>query len=237
MQEEIEAAVAFLARVVRHNSALTEEQLEALQEKLRQILGNRFRDHWFPEKPSRGQAYRCIRINENEPREPVLEQAAWQCGLAYDELCLPVELTVWVDPQEVCCRYGERRSSYCILASFKNGNSENYVEQFNLEELEQQSGKRSKQTSLDLINSKRRMGTPRGCRSMGLLHLGSSIMHSSARGSPNFGLSTPQPPSPTHLGGKAPRAPQSGDTFWNLGATQGQKPDKYHWVNKALVKA
>jgi protein Tob/BTG len=31
---------------------------------------------------------------------------------------LPVELTLWVDPKEVCCRFGESKGSYCTLASF-----------------------------------------------------------------------------------------------------------------------
>lgn len=144
MKEEIDVAVSFLIRVIAKNSCLERSQLEALRERLKFILVDRFRDHWFPEKPSRGQAYRCIRINDMEPREPVLERASRQCSLAYEELCLPAELTLWVDPEEVCCRFGERRNnSYCILATFKGGRRDNYVDQINIDELKP--AERSKQ--------------------------------------------------------------------------------------------
>jgi len=60
--------------------------------------------HWFPTNPNRGQAYRCIRLNGNSCADPIISQAAFKVGLKYSELKLPVELTLWVDPQEVSCR-------------------------------------------------------------------------------------------------------------------------------------
>lgn len=221
MKDEIDAAVAFLVRVIARNSSLDRVQVDALGERLRCVLTERFRDHWFPERPSRGQAYRCIRINETEPREPVLEQASRRCGLGYDDLCLPAELTMWVDPEEVGCRFGERRGVYYVLASFKGGRKENFVDQINIDELEQRSGDRPKQ-SLQEIGSGRKRGVGSG----------------SARPSP-WGVGTLK--GPTSF--SPPQFLSRGGTMWNLSAglppttTPGQKPDKYHWVNKALVKA
>lgn len=54
--------------------------------------------------PAKGQGYRCIRVNGLNPVDCTLEQAASKCGLNYSDLRLPAELTVWVDPSEVCYR-------------------------------------------------------------------------------------------------------------------------------------
>jgi len=84
--------------------SIEKEQLEVFKERLAELLSERFQDHWFPDKPSRGQGYRCIRLNESDRKDPVIDRAATQCGLAYEQLHLPTELTIWVDPKEVCCR-------------------------------------------------------------------------------------------------------------------------------------
>ncbi|KAK9881421.1 hypothetical protein WA026_016309 [Henosepilachna vigintioctopunctata] len=77
-----------------------------------------FEKHWFPDLPTKGQGYRCIRINGFSPTDLCLELAASKCGLRYTDLRLPTELTVWVDPSEVCYRLGESEGSYCTLAKF-----------------------------------------------------------------------------------------------------------------------
>ncbi|KFM60104.1 hypothetical protein X975_24048, partial [Stegodyphus mimosarum] len=138
MKEEVYAAVNFLTRLVRTNENLSADQVEVFQRSLGSILMDKFKGHWFPEKPCKGQAYRCIRVNGRERRDPVLEQAAEMCGLQYENLKLPVELTVWVDPLEVCCRFGEDDGSYCTVASFKD-NKENLNDNLNIEDLDLQS--------------------------------------------------------------------------------------------------
>ena len=76
------------------------------------------------------------RVNKNTRREPVIEKAAKASGLSYKELNLPVELTVWIDPEEVCCRFGENKGSYCVVASFKGDDKENRVDNFDFSEME-----------------------------------------------------------------------------------------------------
>ncbi|RWS29603.1 maternal B9.10 protein-like protein [Leptotrombidium deliense] len=145
MKDEIVAAVSFLTRLIEKNTALTEEKLNQFKLKLTELLTEKYKNHWFPEKPSRGQAYRCIRFNENDRRDKTLEFACSSIGIKYEDLKLPVELTLWVDPEEVTCRFGEHKGSYCVVASFRDGNKENYIDTINIDEMEQKSLERAKQ--------------------------------------------------------------------------------------------
>ena len=104
MHDEIQAAVAFLSKIVERSHNLSNEQLETFTKELVAILGKRFENHWHGDRPTKGQAYRCLRVHESEPRDPVLLQAANTTGVRYEDLQLPSELTVWVDPREVSCR-------------------------------------------------------------------------------------------------------------------------------------
>ncbi|ELK24030.1 PREDICTED: protein BTG2 [Myotis davidii] len=73
-----------------------------------------YKHHWFPEKPSKGSGYRCIRINHK--MDPIISKVASQIGLSQPQLhrLLPRELTLWVDPYEVSYRIGED-GSICVL--------------------------------------------------------------------------------------------------------------------------
>lgn len=146
MKDEISAAADFLTRLIsRQNDHLTEDQVREFRDHLGLVLHRKFANHWFPDKPSRGQAFRCIRVNENIRRDSILETVCHEIGLPFADLCMPAELTLWIDPEEVACRFGEHKGSYCIVAQFKDGNKENYVDQINVDELEQKSAERSKQ--------------------------------------------------------------------------------------------
>lgn len=194
MIQEIEAAVNFLTRLIGKNAdpggskltksnspsnnnavVLTDEQIQEFSRKLITVLQTRFRNHWFPERPTRGQAYRCIRINENCSLDTAIATACHDACIAYESLHLPVELTLWIDPNEVTCRFvdlslplllcsllmsnahfaydrfGEHKGSYCIVAKLSDGRQENYVNSINIEELEQQSLEHSKQVSVTAI--------------------------------------------------------------------------------------
>lgn len=43
-------------------------------------------------------------MNRVRLQDPVLQQACKQSSVRYEELGLPQEMTVWVDPGEVSCR-------------------------------------------------------------------------------------------------------------------------------------
>jgi len=125
MRDEIAAAVVFITRIVKKNGSLSQDQVENFSNKLTALLLEKFTDHWYQEKPLKGQGYRCIRVNSCGTCDPVLLQAAGETGLKYSDLKLPLEMTLWVDPNEVCCRFGENRGSYCTIASIRDGKLSN----------------------------------------------------------------------------------------------------------------
>jgi len=150
MKDEVAAAVEFLTRLVSvKNDKIPGDKVTAFRDRLSQVLLSKFKNHWFPDRPSRGQAFRCIRVNENIRRDSTLETVCRDIGINYNDLALPIEITLWIDPGEVTCRFGERKGSFCVIASFKDGNKENYVDQIDVEELEQKSLEQSRNASFD----------------------------------------------------------------------------------------
>ncbi|KAI4579306.1 hypothetical protein MJT46_000674 [Ovis ammon polii x Ovis aries] len=119
MKNEIAAVVFFFTRLVRKHDKLKKEAVERFAEKLTLILQEKYKNHWYPEKPSKGQAYRCIRVNKFQRVDPDVLKACENSCILYSDLGLPKELTLWVDPCEVCCRYGEKNNAF-IVASFEN---------------------------------------------------------------------------------------------------------------------
>src|SRR5438067_94490 len=107
MKDEVAAAVEFLTRLVSvKNDKIPAEKVTAFRDRLSQVLLNKFKNHWFPDRPSRGQAFRCIRVNENIRRDSTLETVCRDIGINYNDLALPIEITLWIDPGEVTCRFG-----------------------------------------------------------------------------------------------------------------------------------
>ena len=104
MKDEISAAVDFLSKLVGKNQSLPREKVNEFRVTLTRVLDHKFKNHWFPDKPSKGQAYRCIRVNENTRRDPTLELVCQEIGIKYSDLMIPIELTLWIDPEEVACR-------------------------------------------------------------------------------------------------------------------------------------
>ncbi|XP_059819055.1 protein BTG3-like [Hypanus sabinus] len=114
MKEEIGAGVVFLTNLVKRRSCLGREKIEEFAEKLAGVLQHSYQGHWYPANPSKGQAYRCIRINGSQRRDPVLLLACQECNVDYSQLQLPQEITLWIDPQEVWCRSGERSQPFTV---------------------------------------------------------------------------------------------------------------------------
>ncbi|KAM6984337.1 LOW QUALITY PROTEIN: protein BTG3 [Tautogolabrus adspersus] len=123
MRREIAAVVFFLKRLVKRGEKLEAEKVELFVERLAVALQEKLKGHWYPENPSKGQAYRCIRVNRLHRQDPELLRACHESGVQYRDLGLPHELTLWVDPGEVCCRYGEQNHFFSV-ASFSNDDKE-----------------------------------------------------------------------------------------------------------------
>lgn len=117
MRLEVHSAADFLMNLLRVKQAknsLPENQLQKFKGSLQSLLVLRFRSHWYPEVPTKGSGYRCIRINGK--MDPIVEEAGKEVGLPPRTLrkMLPTELTLWIDPEEVSYRIGEN-GSICVL--------------------------------------------------------------------------------------------------------------------------
>ncbi|KAM3922511.1 protein BTG4 [Leptodactylus fuscus] len=123
MKEEIAATVVFITMLVKKQRKLSKQKIEKFAAKLTTILFARYKMHWYTENPSKGQAFRCIRINKCQSVDSVLEQACAESDVEFEDLGLPKEMTIWVDPFEVCCRYGEKNSPFTIASFMDQGDS------------------------------------------------------------------------------------------------------------------
>ncbi|XP_006834027.1 PREDICTED: protein BTG4 [Chrysochloris asiatica] len=119
MRDEIATTVFFIKRLAKKHEKLSKQEIQDFAEKLMIILFETYRNHWHSDCPSKGQAFRCIRINSYQNKDPILERACAESNVDFSHLGLPKEMTIWVDPFEVCCRYGEKSQPFTI-ASFKN---------------------------------------------------------------------------------------------------------------------
>uniref|UniRef100_A0A673G2V0 B-cell translocation gene 4 n=1 Tax=Sinocyclocheilus rhinocerous TaxID=307959 RepID=A0A673G2V0_9TELE len=68
MKEEIAATVFFIARLAKEKFAV----------ELTSVLFENYKSHWYPENPTKGQAFRCLRMNKAQTRDPVIERACRQ---------------------------------------------------------------------------------------------------------------------------------------------------------------
>uniref|UniRef100_A0A7G3AB77 Putative anti-proliferation factor btg1/tob n=1 Tax=Lutzomyia longipalpis TaxID=7200 RepID=A0A7G3AB77_LUTLO len=125
MRVEVHSAAQFLMNLLRvkQNKTLPENQLENFKGSLEDLLLIRYRSHWYPEVPTKGSGFRCIRINGK--MDPIIEQAAVNVGLHPRTLktMLPQELTLWIDPDGVSYRIGENGSICCLYEATSDARS------------------------------------------------------------------------------------------------------------------
>lgn len=120
MRQEIVSAVSFLSTFLKNRNGLPTEAVNRFRRCLCGVLAARYAEHWFPERPCKGSAFRCIRIVKRR-MDPVVLQAAVEAGVAESRLqeLLPSELTLWVDPNDVSYRFGEEGSIGVLLDGSK----------------------------------------------------------------------------------------------------------------------
>jgi len=137
MLVEVLCAVDFICGLLRHQveagtttgdkASVPElgEKVSMFRQKLDDQLRAHYRGHWHPNAPERGSAYRCIRVGRRK-LDPLIAGAGKEAGLSEGELIakLPADLTLWVDPDEVCVRFGEDGSVGAIYLGGKNEGSD-----------------------------------------------------------------------------------------------------------------
>lgn len=101
------------------------DRVATFRRKLDDRLRAHYRGHWHPKAPERGSAYRCIRIVRRQI-DPLIAGAGKEAGISERELLakLPADLTLWIDPEEVCVRFGEDGSVGVIYGGGKNAGSD-----------------------------------------------------------------------------------------------------------------
>ncbi|KAI4477290.1 hypothetical protein M0804_012880 [Polistes exclamans] len=105
MHIEVQVALNFVISYLYNK--LPRRRVNIFGEELEKALKDKFKGHWYPEKPFKGSAFRCLKTGD--PVDPVLERAAKESGVPIQDILenLPAELAVWVDPGEVSYRIGE----------------------------------------------------------------------------------------------------------------------------------
>jgi protein Tob/BTG len=106
MHAEIQVALKFVISFLYNK--LPRRRVNLFGEELENALRDKFQGHWYPDKPFKGSAYRCLKITD--PADPVLNRAARESGNPITDIIenLPADLAVWIDPGEVSYRMGEK---------------------------------------------------------------------------------------------------------------------------------
>lgn len=60
MKEEIAATVFFITRLAKKHGKLDCVQRETFAVELTSVLFETYKSHWYPEKPTKGQAFRRV---------------------------------------------------------------------------------------------------------------------------------------------------------------------------------
>ncbi|CAI8033196.1 Protein BTG1 [Geodia barretti] len=105
MRTEVQCGCEFISTLLTQRH-LPIQFSRSFRRRMEELLLARFRDHWDPTNPTRGSAYRCIRINGSR-LDPVVREAAKVTGLSNISEYLPTQLTLWIDPRDVSYRIGE----------------------------------------------------------------------------------------------------------------------------------
>ena len=124
MHVEIKVAQDFVLNFLFNK--LPRRRVNLFGEELESALRDKFADHWYPDKPFKGSAYRCLKITD--PADPVLNRAARESGNPVTDIIenLPADLAIWIDPGEVSYRIGEKGS---VKILYSENDSNNFAPQ------------------------------------------------------------------------------------------------------------
>jgi len=133
MHEELLHTADFIIKVMKmsrggYPKQIGEEKLDEFKKAIREELKMKYTGHWHPENSHKGSGFRCIKIGSKVQLENWFEKAILKVGLDKDRVhkSFTTELTMWVDPREVCYKLGQD-GSHSTLYEYKppstSGNS------------------------------------------------------------------------------------------------------------------
>ncbi|XP_031625404.1 protein Tob1-like [Contarinia nasturtii] len=122
MHIEVSVALNFVISYLYNK--LPRRRVNIFGEELEKALKEKFQGHWYPEKPFKGSAFRCLKTGD--PTDAVLERAARESGVPISDILenLPAELSVWIDPGEVSYRIGEKGTIKILISESHDRHSE-----------------------------------------------------------------------------------------------------------------
>jgi len=109
MKQEVSSAVNFLSGYLLSNTELSQDQIELFRDNLEYLITERFQNHWHPNSPLKGNAFRCLNVDSTAV-DPVIVKASYASGISplqFQQL-FPDGLALWIDPRDVCYRIGKR---------------------------------------------------------------------------------------------------------------------------------
>ncbi|XP_075462497.1 maternal B9.15 protein-like [Ascaphus truei] len=115
MRQEVELGASYIVRLLNRHQKLDSAQEGRFIQTLSAILCDMFTGHWYPDRPQKGQAYRCIRIEQSLSVDACVLQACVRSGLRCSQLALPRYMYLWIDPKEVSCRLSETCSPFLVM--------------------------------------------------------------------------------------------------------------------------
>jgi len=118
MKDEVDSATGFLTGLISRK--VTTKFADCFRNEISRIMTLRYRDHWHPQRPQRGSAFRSIAIHYDSI-DPLLMEALIQVSGSETKAKIigrhfPQELTLWVDPMDVSYRIGDNGSIGVIYA-------------------------------------------------------------------------------------------------------------------------
>ncbi|KAI0229718.1 hypothetical protein L0F63_003496 [Massospora cicadina] len=122
MEIEITNAFDLILRMINAPNLLTDDQIAAWRAVFIEELTKRFVDHWLPDSPFQGNAYRSLTVLNGEV-DPLLLEICQLAGVPPAILtnALPKELVIWIDPYTVAYRTGDQSPVICFWEDRSRG--------------------------------------------------------------------------------------------------------------------
>jgi protein Tob/BTG len=125
MKEEIACACEFLCSNIRaaNGTVLTQAQLETFRTVLKELIVDKFTNHWYPDKPMKGNGFRCVNIDKDTREvDPMLVKAAEVSNISKVVFLSAFRfgLALWVDPGDVSYRTGHSSNVVSLYKTTKD---------------------------------------------------------------------------------------------------------------------